>query len=479
MFDRKLVIAYACLVVVPLLGVPGILRLGQHLTPPLSRGTAANLNSNSSALLLGMPNLVILILQITIIVAASRAVAVLFRKVRQPKVIGEMFAGIMLGPSLLGWAAPHVSGFLFPASSLGYLSALSQVGVVIYMFLVGLSLSPRELHEQGHTAVFTSLVSIIAPFVLGSALALLLYPRLSARSVNFTAFALFMGAAMSMTAFPVLARILTDRNMLGTKLGSLAIACAAVGDVTGWCILAYIVVVARAQQPGSPSPWLTLAGLGVFLLVMFHGIRPLLRGFERAYRRSNQLTENVLALLVAVVLASAVITEWLGLHLLFGSFLAGVIMPKDQKFVRHILDKFESATVVLLLPLYFAFTGLRTSVRLIQGPGMWFFCLMIILAAVAGKLGGSLLAARATGAGWKEAAGLGILMNARGLMELVILNIGLDIGVISPPLFSMLVVMALVTTFMTTPLLEWVYPMRLIQQERADLRTREVGYEPA
>jgi Kef-type K+ transport system membrane component KefB len=431
-----------------------------------------------------MPNLITLVLQIALIIAASRLVALIFQKLNQPKVIGEMFAGIALGPSLLGWLAPHFWGSVFPASSLGFLNALSQVGVVVYMFLVGLALNPKALRKHPHTAVLTSHVSIIAPFVLGASLALVLYPRLSDDSVSFIGFALFMGSAMSITAFPVLARILTDREMLGTKLGSLAIACAAVDDVTGWCILAYIVLVVRAHQ-GNPTPlWLTLGGLGAFLLLMLYGVKRLLSRFGTAYAKYGRLSENTLALMTLIVLVSALATERLGLHLLFGSFLAGAIMPKDRKFVRYVLDRFETVTVVLLLPLYFAFTGLRTSVRLIQGGQMWFFCGAIILVAIVGKLGGSMIAARAAGGNWRESAGLGILMNTRGLMELVILNIGLDIGVISPALFSMMVLMALVTTFMTTPLLEWVYPLHLIKQEDPEheqmaRELAEVEYEPA
>ncbi len=429
-----------------------------------------------------MPNLATLVIQIGVIIAVSRLVAVLFQRMQQPKVMGEMFAGIMLGPSLLGWMAPHVSSFLFPVSSLGYLNALSQIGVVIYMFLVGLALDPKALRKHGHTAVLTSHVSIIAPFVLGATLALYLYPRLSDDSVGFIGFALFMGAAMSITAFPVLARILTDRDMMGTRLGSLAIACAAVDDVTGWCILAYIVVVVRSYHKAGTPLWMTLAGLAAFLLLMFYVVQRRLRGFESAFKKRGRLSENAMALMVVVILLSAVATERLGLHLLFGSFLAGVIMPKDRKFVRYILDKLETTTVVILLPLYFAFTGLRTSVQMIQGGRGWIFCGLIVLVAITGKLGGSMIAARAAGATWREAGGLGTLMNARGLMELVILNVGLDIGVISPALYSMMVVMALVTTFMTTPLLEWIYPIRLIKQESDPTHVHDAAepiYEPA
>jgi len=402
-----------------------------------------------------MPNLFILTLQLAVVLAVCRVVGELFRRIHQPRVVGEMFAGIMLGPSLLGWLAPGVEAYLFPPSSLGFLNALSQVGIIVFMFLVGLGINPKELKKQGHAAVLTSHVSITAPFVLAAFLALYLYPRLSDDSVSFSSFALFMGAAMSITAFPVLARILAERNMLGSRLGTVAIACAAVDDVTGWCILAYIVVLIRAEH-SSTSIWMTVGGIAVFALAMIHGVRRLLRGFERVYREKGGLSENLMALMVLLVLASSLLTEYLGIHLLFGAFLMGAIMPKEHRFVRYILDRFETITVTLLLPLFFAFTGLRTNIGLVKGPQMWLYCGLIILVAAVGKLGGSTLASWLSGMPIREAAGLGTLMNTRGLMELVILNIGLDIGVISPALFSMMVVMALFTTFMTTPLLRMI-----------------------
>ncbi len=404
-----------------------------------------------------MPNLFILVLQIAVVLTVCRLVGELFRKMHQPRVVGEMFAGIMLGPSLLGWVAPHFSAYLFPISSLGFLNALSQVGVIVFMFLVGLGINPRELKKQGHAAVLTSHVSITAPFVLAAFLALYLYPRLSDDSVAFTSFALFMGSAMSITAFPVLARILSERNMLGSRLGTVAIACAAVDDVTGWCILAYIVVLIRSAH-SSTSIWMTTAGLAVFGLIMIYGVRRLLRGYERVYKAKGELSENLMALMLLLVLVSALCTEYLGIHLLFGAFLMGAIMPKQRHFVRYVLDRFETITVTLLLPLFFAFTGLRTNIGLVKGPQMWMYCGLIILVATVGKLGGSTLASWLTGIPLREAAGLGTLMNTRGLMELVILNIGLDIGVISPALFSMMVIMALVTTFMTTPVLALICP---------------------
>jgi len=409
-----------------------------------------------------MPNLFNLVLQITVILAVCRLTGGLFRKFHQPRVVGEMFAGILLGPSLLGWIAPAVSAYLFPPSSLGFLNALSQIGVVVFMFLVGLGINPKELKHQGHAAVLTSHVSITAPFVLASFLALYLYPRLSDDSVAFTSFALFMGASMSITAFPVLARILAERDLLGSRLGTVAIACAAVDDVTGWCILAYIVVLIRSAHDATPI-WITVAGILVFAAVMIYGVRRLLQGFERVYQRNGALSENLMALMLLLVLASALCTERLGIHLLFGSFLMGAIMPKEPKFVRYILDRFETITVTMLLPLFFAFTGLRTDIGLVKGQEMWMYCALIILVATVGKLGGSTLASYLSGIPLREAAGLGTLMNTRGLMELVILNIGLDIKVISPALFSMMVMMALFTTFMTTPVLELICPERLIR----------------
>ena len=411
-----------------------------------------------------MPNMFTLVLQIAVVLAVCRLVGTLFLKIRQPRVVGEMFAGIMLGPSLLGAIAPHFSAYLFPPASLGFLSALSQIGVIVFMFLVGLGINPRELKSHGHAAVLTSHVSITAPFVLASVLAIYLYPRLSDSSVPFTNFALFMGAAMSITAFPVLARILTERNMLQSRLGTVAIACAAVDDVTGWCILAYIVLLIRSGNSGG-SIWITVGGLIAFALIMVYGVQRLLRRFESGFQESGRLSENAIALMLLLALVSALFTEWLGIHLLFGSFLLGAIMPKGQKFVRYVLDRFETIVVSLLLPLFFAFTGLRTNVGLVKGREMWMYCGIIIVVATVGKLGGSMVAAWWTGMPVREAAGLGTLMNTRGLMELVILNIGLDIKVISPALFSMMVLMALVTTFMTSPVLQAICPDNVLRAQ--------------
>lgn len=412
-----------------------------------------------------MNPLLVLILQVAVIVVFSRAVGWVFRRLHQPQVVGEMAAGLMLGPSLLGWIAPGVSATLFPPESLGHLNTLSQVGLIVFMFLVGLELEPRLLRGRGKTAVVTSHASIVVPFCLGAALALYLYPRLSDDSVAFTSFALFMGAAMSVTAFPVLARILTERRLLGTRLGAVAIACAAVDDISAWSILAVVVALVRASSAHT-SPWFTLGGSLCYLAVMLTIARPALRWLESYYHTRGRLTQDMVGIVLLAVLASAWTTEWLGIHALFGAFALGAVMPKDAGLVHDLMEKLEDFTVVLLLPIFFAFTGLRTSIGLIQGAEMWSYFGYVLLIACAGKFGGSALAARATGLGWREAGAVGILMNTRGLMELVILGIGLDLGAISPALFAILVMMALATTAMTTPILELIYPARRFEEDR-------------
>jgi Kef-type K+ transport system membrane component KefB len=418
-------------------------------------------------------HLLTLILQIGVVLIVARAVGWVFRKLHQPQVVGEMAAGILLGPSLLGWVAPGVSAAIFPPDSLPYLNTVSQLGLLLFMFLVGLEFEPRLMRGRGHAAVVTSHVSIIVPFFLGAVLALFLYPRLSDRSVHFSGFALFLGAAMSVTAFPVLARILTERNLLQTRVGAVTIACAAVDDVTAWSILAVVVVIVRASAAETPL-WVTLAGTALYLTVMVLAVRRALQPVEATYHnRGGRFTSDMVAGILLLLLASSWVTEWLGIHALFGAFVAGAIMPKDPGFMHDLTHKLEDVTVVFLLPLFFAFTGLRTSIGLVDGVEMWFYAAAVLTVAVVGKFGGSTISAKLTGLTWREASALGILMNTRGLMELVILTIGLELGVISPVLFAIMVLMALITTAMTTPVLEWLYPSRLIHQSL--LAEEEVG----
>jgi Kef-type K+ transport system membrane component KefB len=471
MFKKtNLILAYLLLVGVPMVVLLTVLHSGNGLRVPALAGAA---HQRAMATPATAPlDLSKLVMQLGVILVGSRLVGLLFKRIHQPQVIGEMAAGILLGPSLLGWAAPALSNALFPQTSLGYLNALSQVGLVLFMFLVGFSLDPKELRGHGRAALLTSHVSIALPFCLGSALALFLYGRLSSPGVAFTSFALFMGAAMSITAFPVLARILTERKLLGSRVGTLSIACAAVDDVTGWCILAYIVVLVRSEKASTPA-WLMVGGALAYVLIMVFGIRRLLPRFEALYRKEGRHTDGAISMMIALALASALATEWLGIHLVFGAFLMGAIMPKNQEFVQSLHQKMESVTIIVLVPLFFAFSGLRTNIGMVTGR-LWVYTLVVIAVAIAGKFGGSMLAARLAGVSWRDATSLGILMNTRGLMELIALNIGLDIGVISQAMFTIMVIMALVTTFMTSPLLEWVYPSRLMGMESGVNRKAEL-----
>lgn len=416
-----------------------------------------------------MPSPLLLIAQIAIIILMARVMGRAVGLVGQPKVVGEMVAGIMLGPSLLGWLAPDVSAALFPAASLGFLNALSQIGLLFFMFLVGLELDAKLIRGRGHAVLVSSHASIIAPFFLGAALALYLYPRLSDDSVTFTGFALFIGAAMSVTAFPVLARILQERNLTKTRLGAIAIACAAVDDVTAWCILAAVVLIVRSAEAVVSIP-VMIIGSVLFVVVMLTVVRKALSRLETTYTKwGGILSQDRIAAVVFLVLVSGWITERLGVHAVFGAFLAGAVMPKGEQFVHEFRKRFEDVMVVLFLPIFFAFTGLRTSITLIDG-GLWVYMLLVLAVAVVGKIGGTAIAARSSGMPWRESWALGTLMNTRGLMAFVILNVGFDIGVISPALFAMMVLMALATTLMTTPLLEWIYPERLrVQNEETSL----------
>ncbi|TMA52767.1 MAG: cation/H(+) antiporter [Deltaproteobacteria bacterium] len=422
--------------------------------------------------------LALFIVQALLIVSASRLIGLLARRMRQPMVIAEIVAGILLGPSLLGWAAPHTAAAVFPKDSLTLLSMLSQVGLILFMFLVGLEFDGRMLRGRGHTSVVISHTSIIVPFALGAVLAHYLYPRLSAPTVPFASFTLFMGAAMSITAFPVLARILVERRLLHSKLGAVAITCAAVDDVTAWCILAFVVSIARAGSVGDAARTTGLALL--YIGVMLTLVRPFLRRLAGRSANKEGLSQNLVAVTLVLLLLSSLATEAIGIHALFGAFLIGCIIPKANGFAQLLADKLEDLVVVFLLPLFFAFSGLRTHVGLLDSASTWGMCGLVIGVACLGKFGGSTVAARLTGLRWQEATALGVLMNTRGLMELIVLNIGLDLGVISPTLFTMMVLMALITTFMTTPVLEWVYPLAELardQVEEPDFRPRAPSAE--
>jgi len=393
--------------------------------------------------------LVHVLIALTAVLVVGRILAVFFRHVGQPAVIGEIVAGILLGPSLLGRAWPEAAAFILPTSVAPNLGMIAQLGVILYMFLVGLELNPELLRERAHSTVAISHASILAPFLLGSSLALFLFPRLAPEGVPFTSFALFMGVAMSITAFPVLARILTDRNMQKTPLGVIALGCAATDDATAWCLLAFVIGVAQAKVGGA---FLVLAWTLAYIGFMFFVVRPAARRFFLRFDVERP-SANLVALIFVLLLSSTLITEYIGIHAVFGAFLAGAIIPHDSGIAKALTQRLEDLVTVLLQPAFFAFTGMRTQIGLLSGYEQWLICGLIILVATAGKFGGALAAARLTGMNWRDSIALGLLMNTRGLMELIVLNIGLDMGVISPTLFAMMVVMALVTTMAAAPFL--------------------------
>jgi Kef-type K+ transport system membrane component KefB len=406
--------------------------LGEHLREPLS----------------------ILLLQIIVILFAARLVSAFFVKIGQPPVIGEMVAGIILGPSLLGMLFPQALSFLFPAPSMGALRLLSQIGVILFMFVVGMEINVRQLREKARDAVIISHASIIAPFFLGVTVSLLIYRHFAPSNISFTSFALFMGVAMSVTAFPVLARIVKERGLSNSYLGSTAIACAAVDDVTAWCILASVIAVVKLNGIGSSALtiFLTLA----FTVFMLRILKPRL---NRVADKSVDIQNNGNRIVVgALVLAfiSAYFTEVIGIHALFGAFLAGAAMPDSSPIRSFTRDKIATFSSVALLPLFFAFTGLRTQITLLNDWQSWLACAGIIAVAIIGKLGGSMLAARWAGMNWPDSISIGVLMNTRGLMELVVLNIGYDLGILPDRIFASMVLMALVTTCMTGPLLSLI-----------------------
>lgn len=458
---RRHLLSYAVLVAISVLGLSWLLGLGSAL----EGGKAAKQAASSADVTAGLREtlsdpLSILLLQIVVIVVAARLMGALFRKMGQPSVIGEMLAGILLGPSLFGLLFPDALGFLFPAASLGTLKLFSQAGVILFMFLVGMDLDLRHLREKAHSAVMVSHAGILLPMLLGVGLALFLYRSQAPAGVAFSSFALFMGVAMSITAFPVLARILEERGLTRTPLGNSTIACAAVDDVTAWCLLAAVVAVARSN--GMAPAFLTIGLAVAFVSFMLLVVRPWV---DRTLAATRLHGRTIMAGTLVFAFAAAWFTEVIGIHALFGAFLAGVVAPADKAFRAALRDRLEMIVSILLLPLFFAFTGLRTQIGLLDDATSWLICLAVIAVAVAGKLGGSTLAARWTGMGWRDSFAVGALMNTRGLMELVVLNIGYDLGILSGKVFAVMVVMALATTFMTGPLLELVKARNAEEEE--------------
>jgi Kef-type K+ transport system membrane component KefB len=434
---------------VALLGAGGAGALEAEITKATAAGGSGRAGPEGTAPLEGTELAGRAFLAAAVVILLSRGVGSLFRRVYQPRVIGEIVAGIVLGPSVVGALAPGVGDFLFPPEVLQVVGVLAQFGLIFFMFLTGLGLDLGALKGSGRIAVLVSHVSIVAPFVLGVLASLLLFPLLG--DGDFAGFALFMGAAMSITAFPVLARILADTGLQRSRLGTVAITCAAIDDVTAWCVLG--VVIAISKSTGEAGVARTVGLALAYAVVVLGVVRPVLRRVLLRLPGDGRLNNQTIAVLISLVLVGAWITEEIGVHAIFGAFLVGVALPRDLGVVEAVTAKLQDITELVLLPLFFVVAGLSTRVDLLDSPLLWAVTALVIALAVLGKWGGSTLAARACHLPWREAIPLGVLMNARGLTELVILTIGLDLGVISPALFTIMVVMALVTTAMTVPVL--------------------------
>ena len=398
--------------------------------------------------------LAILLAQITTIILVARFFGWVFKKIGQPSVIGEIIAGIVLGPSLLGLYFPDFSASLFPVESLGNLKFLSQIGLILFMFVIGMELDIKVLKNKANDAVVISHASIVIPFTLGIGLAYFVYDNFAPEGVKFLSFSLFMGIAMSITAFPVLARIVQERGIHKTKLGAIVITCAAADDITAWCLLAVVIAIVKAGTFVSSMYIISLAL--IYVLAMLFIVKPFLKRIGDLYGSKESIIKPVVAIFFLVLIISSYTTEVIGIHALFGAFMTGAIMPNVAKFRTIFIDKVEDVSVILLLPLFFVFTGLKTEIGLINDPYLWKVTGFIILVAVVGKFFGSTLAAKFVGQSWRDSLTIGALMNTRGLMELIVLNIGLELKVLTPAVFTMMVIMALVTTFMTGPALNLI-----------------------
>ncbi|GEM55409.1 cation/H(+) antiporter [Flavobacterium branchiophilum] len=418
--------------------------------------------------------LAILLVQIITIILVSRFFGWIFRKIGQPSVIGEIIAGIFLGPSLVGMYFPEYSAALFPTESLGNLQFLSQIGLILFMFVIGMELDLKILKNKANDAIVISHASIVIPFTLGIALAYFVYYQFAPKGVAFLSFALFMGISMSITAFPVLARIVQERGIHKTKLGAIVITCAAADDITAWCLLAAVIAIVKA---GSVLSSIYVMGLAFgYVLAMLFLVKPFLKKIGELYGDKEKLTKPVVAIFFLTLIMSAYATEVIGIHALFGAFMSGVIMPDIAKFRNIFIEKVEDVSLILLLPLFFVFTGLRTQIGLINDVYLWKVTGFIILVAVVGKFLGSALAAKFVGQSWRDSLTIGALMNTRGLMELVVLNIGLDLKVLTPEVFTMMVIMALLTTFMTGPalnLINYIFNTKDVDEDEEIINTSD------
>jgi len=459
--DRNLLRVTA--VYVTLVGVPGILIL---LFLDAHRGTERAAGSLPSALpTITSAAFTHLLLAMAVILGSCAVVGALLRRARQPAVVGEILVGVLLGSSVLGAIRPEAVHWLFPGDVMPTLAGLAQLGVILFVFVAGMELNTRLVRTRSSLAVVVSHVSIAVPLLMGVALAAGLYEGFAPDGIGFVPFALFLGVSMSVTALPVMARILSDLHLMQTEVGAIALTCALVDDVTAWSLLA--LVVAFATYSTTAGFLATVAMAIVFTLVMATVVRPLLN--RLASTRWSRTREPFLALVLCLLLFSALATELIGVHAIFGAFVLGLACPRGTEPFDRVRAQIGPLTTALLLPVFFVYSGLRTDLGLLGSDAhLWFWCLAILAVAILGKLGGSAAAARAVGLDWTRSLQVGTLMNCRGLTELVVLNVGLDLGVLTPTLFTMFVLMALVTTVMTSPLLQWLQPRVVASSSRGE-----------
>jgi len=394
----------------------------------------------------------LLLLQLIVVLGAARVCGWIASRLGQPGVVGEMAAGVLLGPIVLGTAAPGLSATLFSPQSLQGLSALSMLGLVLFMFVIGLELRwPQGVRARIQGACVVGVASVLLPLLLGLAISPLLYPGLAPAGIGFWPFSLFLAAALSITAFPVMARILKDRGLTGTAFGQLSLAAAAVVDAIAWILLAFVVALVGGGD-GAIGAATTSLGVVALLAFVFLVLKPAFGWLLRTHAPDGEPSATVLAALVMGLLACSLLTEWMHLHAVFGAFLFGAGMPRDDRLLRSLVQRVEPIAMVVLMPLFFALAGLSTTAGAFSPAGLGALAAVVAAAAV-GKLAGAGLGARASGFGWRDSLATGALMNARGLMELIVMKIGLDAGLIGREMFTLLLLMALATTAMTTPMI--------------------------
>ena len=400
----------------------------------------------------------LMLLQIVIILAVAKLFGLLLSRLSQPTMIGEIIAGIFLGPSILGMISPDLFSFLFPLNSMGNLHIISQLGLVLFMFIVGMEFNINRLKSKVISAIIISNASIIVPYFLGIILSFFLFRNFASPDVKFSAFALFTGISVSITAFPVLAKILQERNLTKTNLGAIVVTCAAFNDLTSWCILGLVIAIVKG---GSFLGVLMIIGLTIsFTIIMFFLVRPGLNKLDLTSHDWNNHNKKHIVIPILVLFISAFLTESIGIHAIFGAFLAGLIMPETKSFKEILTRRIEDVSTTVLLPVFFAITGIKIQISLLNNDSLWIAFGLILLVAIVGKIGGGSISARITGHSWHDAFSIGVLMNTRGLMEIIVLSIGYDLGILTSSLFTIFVLMAITTTIMSGPLLDFIDYLR-------------------